>query len=342
MQQNTDVVKYDNVILPFDGKSITVPQEAVEAIQSTFLHANYVIPETDQLYRLDTRHGRYYAKLVDGVIKYHGSVTTIIDKYLPEGEGLKRWRADLGNDESACILWESAHYGTFVHILFGDLLLGGDVDLSFVGLTLRIRDYLDQESIDVKEINIDTWRKKSKQDVIGFIRWAKDYCVEPIGVELTLKSKKGYAGSIDLVAKGRWDKKSKRKSLAIIDFKSGRSAFYESHEIQLEAYRIMWNENYPKKRVKRIFNYGCKDFRIPIGKTVIPYRFKEQTDAKSLWKWAEFLKMWNRENPNPAPAKSYEISDCVVTLDTDISEIIVEHDPASFLKESLGVQEVLS
>ena len=60
----------------------------------------------------------------------------------------------------------------------------------------------------------------------------------------------------------------------MIDFKSGRKGFYESHVHQLYLYKDMWEENYPEIPVQSVFNWSPKDWR-----KSPTYNFECQDDA---------------------------------------------------------------
>jgi len=66
---------------------------------------------------------------------------------------------------------------------------------------------------------------------------------------------------------------------AIIDLKSGRKGFYESHEIQVQAYKEMFNIHFPEVTIDRPL-IGPQNFT---GVTPT-YNLKDQTEAKSMAK----------------------------------------------------------
>lgn len=129
----------------------------------------------------------------------------------------------------------------------------------------------------------------------------KDTDLKPLAIELVLTNPQdGYAGAIDLCAeitieeKGFFgdvyktganagkpkETKRQRRIRAIIDFKSGRKGFFPEHEVQLLAYKTMWNMHFEKYPVEKVFNWSPKDWR----GTTPTYNFKDQTESKNAQK----------------------------------------------------------
>ena len=124
-----------------------------------------------------------------------------------------------------------------------------------------------------------------------------DFKVQPLAIEIILSHPDGYAGAIDLVCdldleeKGFFgekylsgankgqpkESKQTRRVRAIVDLKSGRKGFYESSEIQLQAYANMWRYSF-EETIDKVFNWSPKDFR----GTTPTYNFKDQSDSKNL------------------------------------------------------------
>lgn len=296
-----------------------------EQVKATWLNETFIIPQLENLYRIDAKNGRFYVKYDNGA-KYFPSVTTIIDKTAPTPIGLQKWRSDLGWDESKKIADIAAHYGTFMHIIWGELLLKKDIDLNEHELMNKLNIYYAQQNIVEESLHLPLfeWIPKIKQDTIGFICFVKDYDIEPIAIEISMTSKKGFAGSIDLICMARL-KKDKEKERIMVDFKSGRHDFYLSNILQLTGYKLMWNENFPDYKVSRIFNYGCKNYRYPIGKTP-PYNFKEHKEDLTV-QWNKYLDLYKMDEENLKPKLSTKIKECVVNINTNIEEVFKVYDP---------------
>jgi len=105
--------------------------------------------------------------------------------------------------------------------------------------------------------------------LMSFDQWMQDYEVEPLAIEVLLHSDTyGYAGTADLVCRVKGGK------VILVDFKSG-SSVYEDYAVQLEMYRLAWNEHadmHDIPQVTEVYNWLPKDWRK--GPT---YTFKDQT-----------------------------------------------------------------
>ena len=188
---------------------------------------------------------------------------------MPEPSFLKQWRDKMGAEAADRYRDERAAYGTFMHGLFGELLINRSIDLDDIQEKLKV--YIEQKQLPVDFI---FYADDLKKDVLAFAQWVADYDVRPLAIEIALVSElKHYAGMIDLVC--TLNTKEGRKT-AIVDFKSGRNGFSEEHELQLHLYRDMWQENFPKYPIDKVFNFSPKDWR----KEKPTYNFKDQTESE--------------------------------------------------------------
>lgn len=262
-----------------------------EQMQAVFFNADALRVPNYRLYQLNTKGQRYYYILNDhGEPTFFPSVTTILSAVMPNNPFLNKWRADMGWDEANAYTQERANYGTFMHAQIERLLVARTYDLD--GLKAELAKYIEREQLPSSFIN---YADDLKRDVLAFAQFARDYDVQPLCIEESLYSSKGYAGMIDLVAnirtytvdeeakarekKGeKWTEKDEQKYteriIAMIDFKSGRNGFYESHVHQLYLYKDMWEENFPELPIQSVFNWSPKDWR-----KSPTYNFKCQDDA---------------------------------------------------------------
>jgi len=90
---------------------------------------------------------------------------------------------------------------------------------------------------EIEEISLEI-----KQPVGAFLEWTKSNNFIVLEKEQTVYSKKGFAGTLDLVAK-------LNKKLYIIDIKTS-SGFYPEYVLQIGAYKMAYEEMKKTKRLK--------------------------------------------------------------------------------------------
>lgn len=314
--------------------------ETIIQVQPDYLDENFIRTQDQCLYRFDSRDGRNYFDIdQENNLNIYPSTTTVIGRFHPTGVFLKQWMVDsfASWKDYQAFMFDVSNYGTFMHIVLKDIVLGHDVDISDLGLMVRISDYLLSNDIDPARINRDEWIKKAKQDAIGIVQWIQDYEFIPIAVEMTIASRDmRYAGTIDLV--GIITDKEK-KYRVMIDYKTGRTGFFDEYPIQLEGYRRLWDEKYPEARIERTYNLGAKDYRLPIGKTVTPYRFQRQDEDTILTgKWTIYLTMFQMEYDSFMPKPRTEIKDCIINNKTKVNEVIEMVDPIERMKLTNGME----
>ena len=273
------------------------PGMTVEKVEAEYFNEDALQEQPEPVYRLDSNGHRYYYIFDEyGEPRFFVSVTTLIKQTLPTSPQLIKWIADIGYEESQRYAAERAAYGTFMHAQIAELLISGTYNLD--DIKSRLKMYIESEKIPGDFIN---YADSFKKDILAFAQFAKDTQMKPLAIELVLTNPNdGYAGAIDLCAeitieeKGYFgevyksgenegkpkETKRKRRVRAIIDFKSGRKGFFPEHEVQLLAYKTMWNMHFEKYPVERVYNWSPKDWR---GKTPT-YNFKDQTDSKNALK----------------------------------------------------------
>lgn len=267
------------------------PDVTTEQMQAVFFDENALRVPNFRLHQLNTRGVRYYyTQDDDGVPTFYPSVTTILHEVSPRNPFLEKWRAEMGLEKAEAYTQERANYGTFMHGQIEKLLVARSYDLDT--LKAELAKYVEREQLPLSFVN---YAEDLKKDILAFAQFVIDYDVKPLCIEQSLYSKNGYAGMIDLVcdmrvytkaeeAKARekkgdkWTGKDEEKYaqriIAMVDFKSGRKGFYESHIHQLYLYRDMWAEHYPDLPIQSVFNWSPKDWR-----KAPSYNFECQDDA---------------------------------------------------------------
>lgn len=280
-----------------NGAFEIAPGMTSEKIQAEFFNEDALQEQPEPVYRLDSSGHRYYYTFEeDGEPRFYVSVTTLIKQTLPTSPSLLKWIADMGYEESQRYAAERAAYGTFMHAQIAELLIARSYNLD--KLKDRLKLYIESEQLPSDFIS---YADDLKKDILAFAQFMKDTNLKPLAIELVLTNPNdGYAGAIDLAAeltieeKGFFGevyktganagkpKETKRqiRIRGIIDFKSGRKGFFPEHEVQLHAYKTMWNIHFPAHPVDRVFNWSPKDWR----GTTPTYNFKDQTDSKNAQK----------------------------------------------------------
>lgn len=273
------------------------PGMTVEQIQAEFFNEDALQEQPEPVYRLDSSGHRYYYTFDEnGEPRFYVSVTTLIKQTLPTSPSLIKWIADMGYEESQRYAADRAAYGTFMHAQIAELLINRSYNLD--QLKDRLKLYIESEKLPVDFIN---YADDLKKDILAFAQFMKDVNLKPLAIELVLTNPvDGYAGAIDLAAeltieeKGYFgevyktgvnagkpkETKRQRTIRGIIDFKSGRKGFFPEHEVQLHAYKNMWNMHFEAYPIEKVFNWSPKDWR----GTTPTYNFKDQTDSKNAQK----------------------------------------------------------
>lgn len=222
-------------------------------------------PRPDSLFRYDDAGERFYGRVVNGNVWWYPSVTKIIKATSPTPPGLMQWYAKHGFEEANKLRDDAAERGTEMHVLFE----------RYMGAAMRgcilpyYENFLDDGTWCSDQIRMDSLSEFHAKALMSFDQWYRDYEVEPLAVEVLLHSDTyGYAGTADLVCKIKGGK------VVLVDFKSG-SSVYDDYAVQLEMYRIAWNEHadmHDIPQVTEVYNWLPKDWRK--GPT---YTFKDQT-----------------------------------------------------------------
>lgn len=306
----------------------------VEELSAMFFDAQALKHPSAPLYRMDSTNHRYYYRWEGETPVFYTSVTTMIKNTLPTSPHLIKWLIDKGGDNGHDEAMERAAYGTFLHTQCAELLIGGKYNLD--KLSEKLTKFLTGEHLPPDRIS---WADELKKDVLAFAQFIIDTRVKPLAIEICLyHPTDGYAGAIDLVCeleveeKGFYgevylsgankgqpkETKQTRRVIAILDIKSGRKGFYESHEIQLHAYNAMWSAHFPDVKIERLYNWSPKEFR---GVTPT-YNLKDQTDsnnAQKLKHLVQLAKIEDSKRRNIITVTSGEI-DVLKGLERNISE----------------------
>ena len=208
------------------------------------------------------------------------SVTHILDVY-PKGFGFMQWLKDLGNNADE-VVRRAAEQGSRIHNVI-DMYLRGEI-ISWAN-----------ESGNAM-YSTEEWLMVAK-----FVEFWTTFKPTLIATEESLMSEKlGYGGTIDIVCK-IGDK------IWLIDTKTG-NAIHKSHELQVAAYAMMWNEMYPEQKIDNTAIMHLKAMTRgadKAGKNIQGKGWQLKTfernynDAFIIFKHVQAL--WKEENPISKP-----------------------------------------
>lgn len=309
------------------------------------------VPE--KTYRIDNQGQRLYARMVGDELKAVPSVTTIL-REMPTPRHLIEWYCTFPNYEAAQrYVAERAEYGTFIHILFKQLLMGETLVFDAKMLADSFEMHCRSLGADCNHFDFKQHGNDLKQDLYAFVKWCADFKVKPLAMEYIVFGEK-YAGAADLVCKMTISKdktidtywsermfcfiptggvyKQDTEVVALIDFKSGRKGFHDDNVLQLHALREQWNIEQPDLPIEIIANYGCKDYRLPIGKSE-PYNYKDQSKNAALFKrWPLLVEMYHLD-PIVIKDRVEFIEAAPISLKSDLSTFTVKTDVTKSLME---------
>ena len=221
---------------------------------------------------------------------------------MPMSYGKQKLIGDLGMKGYHQMMREKARYGTFLHHLITDYFQSGNDKASrffdFDTIPSRIALFVDEKKID---FDTSDWTWQTAKDMASMMQFVLDYDVDPLAVEIVGvydDGKYAFAGAMDLIAymtiriKGfhgelykSGEKKGEPKEsikeervLALVDFKSGKSGFFDDYTIQLHMYKLICEYSLGIKP-ERLFNVAPNDWVIEPT-----YSIKEQSDSKLAYK----------------------------------------------------------
>lgn len=245
------------------------PDTTIERLNPMFFSLDKLKHQPEPLYRMDSVNNRYYYRFENEEPVFYTSVTTLIKNTLPTSPFLIKWMVDKGGDAGKEEALLRAAYGTFLHSQCAELLISGTYNLD--DLPKKLALFTASEKITAEK----EWEEELKKDILAFAQFIIDNDVKPLAIEICLYHPlDGYAGALDLVAELTFNRK---RIMAIIDLKSGRKGFYESHEVQLGAYREMWNIHFPDTPIEMVFNWQPKAW-----KKKPTYNLQNQTNSQNI------------------------------------------------------------
>lgn len=251
------------------------------------------------LYRVDGGDVRWYFCPDDDT--YYPSVTSVIGATTPTPYGLLVWMKKHGENADA-MRDERAAYGTALHNLVERMLLGMSVTGADIANSMKA---IELETGPKPQAQLAAFSRELRKDLLSFVQFAQDVSLEPVAVEIMLRGD-GYAGAADIVGYVNGE-------LSIVDIKSGKKGFYESHEIQLHMYKAAWDELYPDLPIQKVYNFSPKDWR-----KKPTYTLKDQTKSTSAAKIPLLLKLFSMSDHKPPTLLDF---DGAINLDSNVESL---------------------
>lgn len=218
---------------------------------------------------------------------YFPSVTTILDVY-PKGFGFSQWLKDVGNN-AAEIADRAAEFGSRVHDITEHIHVSGKLE------------WLDESG--KPKYDLDIWKAVLKY--ADFWKKCNPTLIENEKALCSAKLK--FGGTIDrvvMIAGKRF----------LIDLKTS-NYLHQTHELQLAAYAMLWNETFPDQPIEQTailwLKANTRTDKIDHDKLIYQGMSKggawqlktyENHYAKTFEIFKSVQHIWQVENPNYRPA----------------------------------------
>lgn len=304
--------------------------------------------------RVNFGQGRSYIKIEqDGSLaqpfRLYTSLTTSIAQSMPTPKALEDWKFQNGKKEADRLMKVAAHYGTMMHIEIGNFIKEGVYDLD--ACEEVVQNYTSDNNFWDNDCN--EWAHKLKEDMLAFVQFYNDFEIVPLGLEYVLLSdSRGFGTPIDLVClmtvtengldhndpyktgprKGEpREVKVKKQKRAIINFKSGRKGFYETHGIQMECEKLLWDENFPESPIDIAMNWAPADW-----KTTPSYKTKEWQGTTSQAEIDAILKLAQIRYQAKAEKRQYMSMSGVISTSDSVSGAVHFEDVEDFCNRKFG------
>jgi len=326
----------------------------VEFVPTEWFDENAIKLPNYKVGRVNFNKGRSYIKIEqDGSLaqpfRLYTSLTTSIAQSMPTPVQLEEWKFQHGKKESERLMNVAAKYGTLMHLEIGRFIKERVYDLDSIdGI---VEEYLSNESFWDEDCKF--WNDKLREDILAFVQFFNDYEVVPLGLEYVLLSdERGFGTPIDLVClltvtedgvdhndpyksgprKGEpRECKVRVQKRAIINFKSGRKGFYETHGIQMECERLLWDENFPESPADIAMNWAPADW-----KTTPSYKIKEWQGSTSRAEIDAILRLAEIRYADKAEKRNYIKMRGIISTPESVAAAVQFEDVESFCNRKFG------
>ena len=302
----------------------------MEYVKPTFLDERLVPAHNN--HRVDIHGERWYVRVYEdgSTSKMAPSWTTVKNKCAATDPGLLMWKTANSKEYTDFVSINSAHYGTFFHVMCGRYLSGETLMLNEGWLSEEMAIFSIAEDYSYEDCR--QWMRNEKRDLrkdlYGFSVFCKTWQVKPLAIEYPVMNVDGlYAATIDIVAEIT-DPKTEVTCIAIIDIKSTlKGVDRPDNELQLFAQWIEWNSEWLEFPAMKIFNYGCHNYRLPLSSKVIPYKLKDHSTVPNAFKWPLWLELFHSDQKNKPSKKKTDFKENVgICIAADNDEVFDTYD----------------
>lgn len=325
-----------------------------EFINNDWFDPNAIRLPNYRVGRVNFGKGRSYIKLMeDGTIaqpfRLYTSLTTAIGASMPTPKELEDWKFKHGKKEAERLTRTAAHYGTMMHIEIAKYCIEKVYNLNSVDQV--VENYTSEHNFWEPECGYE-WPLKLKQDMLAFIQFSFDYKIVTQGIEVVLLSEQGFGTMIDWVGlitvqengldyenlyksgprKGEpREVKISVQKRACINFKSGRKGFFESHGIQIECEKQLWEENFPDMPIDMACNWAPSDWKTTPG-----YKLKQWDDVVSVEEVKAILALAEIRYRSRAEKRQYMNMSGVIASPEALAQAIQYEDVEEYCIRKFG------
>lgn len=292
-------------------------QKEIELLTALFIEQGFeqktLKLQGERVYRVQIGGLRHYRRESGQIYK---SLTTFLSAVMPSNRFLDNWKmgmaAELGSKDAVDeFVSKTADYGTALHIAVADYCRNSGVDW----LEFEQQAYFMLQESGLSADSLEYAVPEFIRDFAGLVQFFHDYRVKVLAVEIPVWMEEGVATLIDLVVEmdaKNYDKtppEKRERHHAIINLKSGKKGFFESHVMQLVGERMMFNQLYSEVlgfEIEHVYNLSPADW-----KEKPSYKLKNQTESIGFDNMVEqfllFLKIGKARKILTAPSKKYPV-----------------------------------
>jgi hypothetical protein len=271
----------------------------IEEVIALYFNKESIIAQPEPVYKLDSPQAKFYYTFdrMNYRPEYFMAVTSFLAKVMPVPQQVIEKMVDLGKHAFNSYKNERALYGTMMDIEFNKFLLNRTYDMDAIPEVLG-----EHHAKSGSQVSLSEWIEEFNTDITAFAQWVHDYDVKPLAIGIMLVSRNlGIGGQLDLVCDmnaecytEKTPHAQRKRVRRVVDNKSGKHGFYESHICQVKAYGMIWDENFPEYPIDGIANFAPKKW------TKVPtYDFKDHTDNPLCNKLEHYIEIARIDNLQP-------------------------------------------